>query len=745
LDCTFDHYLQDHGFDEFLETRALTDPSLGFLNDGWITLNVDISVLPKPIVFIPQRINSFQLGEPVEDSAGEEMEEIKSEGGDILNLDNLPTGARLSNRYIIGSERVSGKPHVRYATIEKSGQGVVLKFFSSRESFEKAKKLNKSLPEQYVCKALDVVDEDGAGLSPFLVFERGTCTLDKWIQGVHVSLFKRKAVLHEVCCCLKSIHSCGIVHCDIKASNIMYFPSSNSWKLLNTHLGFKKGEHCLVHGMPTHLPPEMTEIENQRTAVAKASVDMWAFGIVASEALTGDSFLGPVVTLEMIEYLFSEHKRLNSDVEDAEMRRMLRGMLNMEPEKRWSASRVLTHATFKPFVDNKQKAAGSTRKVGKECRVWEKSLARGRSYEVRIRNLCCWNLDEEIESKTFEADGKKWKLAFLLCEHNSGSYEIIKVLLVSCNDAKLHAHVGLTLKFNKRIIFDTSSPGMQHVAGPFGVMARKGIEITELTGSHEFEPEDELVVRVDLKDVEAATEVDGAADRRSSTINLEVIDHDSIKGWMNDGKAFGLAPTKRDRPSDVNGCSLARFWASKSPDRRYWLCNRDEGCVSVERCLNEATMLERFEDIGADCGGGFPWISVFEEPRADKERFPDIDGDTCIVFCKMFQPPYTDVSYLGHLFTQRTATCQDVLTRIAYEMAKLPDRKKYDAYLEKEGHHLTDITSDQCPLSKYGKDRSYVIVLRERTLNEVDISVESIKSALESIHSNADEINEDCQ
>jgi len=526
----------------------------------------------------------------------------------------------------------------------------------------------------------------------------------------------------------------------------MYFPSSNSWKLLNTHFGVKKGEHCLVHGLPTYPPPEMTEIENRQTAVAKASVDMWAFGIVASETLTGNSFTGPVVTREMIEYFFNMHKLSNLDsVEFAEMRRMLRGMLNMEPEKRWSASRVLTHAMFKPFVDNKQKAASSSRKVGKECRVWEKSLARGRSYEVRIRDLCCWNLNEEIESKTFEADGKKWKLAFLLCEHNSGSYEIIKVLLVSCNDAKLHAHVGLTIKFNKRIIIDTTSPGTQHMAGPFGVMTRHGVEITELTGSHEFEPDDELVVRVDLKDVEVATEVDRAADRRSSTIQLEVIDYDSIKGWMNDGKAFGLAQTDRERHSDVNGCSLARFWAAKSPDRRYWLCNRDEGRVSVERCLNEATMLELFEDISADCGGGFPWISVFEETRINKKRFADISEDTCIVFCKLFQPLYTDVSYLGHLFTQSTAACQDVLTRIAYEMAKLPDGKKYDAYLEKEGHHLTDITSDQCPLSKHGKDGSYVIILRERTQNEVEVSVENVKNDLDSIHSNDGETNDDCQ
>lgn len=410
LNCTFDRHFQDHGFEELLETRALMNPSVGFLRDGWITLNVDISVLPKPTVFIPQRINSLHRSGELEDSAAEEVEDIVSEGGDLLSLTNLPAGTRLSNKYIIGSERVSGKPHIRYATIETSGQGVVLKFFSSRESFEKAKKLNKSLPEEYVCKAIDVVDSDDSELPPFLVFERGTCTLDKWIQGVPVSLFKRKAVLHEVCCCLKSIHSHGIIHCDVKASNIMFFPSSNSWKLLNTHLGFKTGDHCLIHGLHTYPPPEMTFSENRQAIVAKASVDMWGFGIVASETLTGNKFLGRVVTREMIEYFFSEHKLSNPDsAEDSEMRRLLRGLLNMEPEKRWSASRVLTHPMFKSFMDKNQKAAGS-RKVGKECHVWEKSLARGRSYELRIKDLCCWNLNEEIESKTFEAEGKKWNL-----------------------------------------------------------------------------------------------------------------------------------------------------------------------------------------------------------------------------------------------------------------------------------------------------------------------------------------------
>lgn len=59
---------------------------------------------------------------------------------------------RVMCRYVFGDERIPGKPHIRFAMNKLSKQRVVLKFCSSRESFEKALEFNDVLSSRYVCK-----------------------------------------------------------------------------------------------------------------------------------------------------------------------------------------------------------------------------------------------------------------------------------------------------------------------------------------------------------------------------------------------------------------------------------------------------------------------------------------------------------------------------------------------------------------------------------------------------------------
>ena len=40
------------------------------------------------------------------------------------------------------------------------------------------------------------------------------------------------------------------------------------------------------------------------------------------------------------------------------------------------------------------------------------------------------------------------KLALLLCEHNSGLYDIVKIVLISWNAGGVGAHVGLAAELN---------------------------------------------------------------------------------------------------------------------------------------------------------------------------------------------------------------------------------------------------------------------------------------------------------
>lgn len=59
-------------------------------------------------------------------------------------------------RYLIEDERILGKPHVRFAVSRLSQQRVVLKFYSSRETFDKCFDFNSLFSCRYVCKSAQI-------------------------------------------------------------------------------------------------------------------------------------------------------------------------------------------------------------------------------------------------------------------------------------------------------------------------------------------------------------------------------------------------------------------------------------------------------------------------------------------------------------------------------------------------------------------------------------------------------------
>ena len=97
---------------------------------------------------------------------------------------------------------------------------------------------------------------------------------------------------------------------------------------------------------------------------------------------------------------------------------------------------------------------------------------------MRIKNLCSLNIDEEVESKLFEIRGNKWcgclslnvfeldmpsrKIGLLLSEHNSGLYDSIKVVLMSCNKGAVGTHAGLDVQLNGHPISEEVVESVQH-------------------------------------------------------------------------------------------------------------------------------------------------------------------------------------------------------------------------------------------------------------------------------------------
>lgn len=92
---------------------------------------------------------------------------------------------------------------------------------------------------------------------------------------------------------MEHLHSEDIIHGDIQPSNIMFFSASRSWKLLDTDFSVKKGLPCAIHYTPLYASPEVIHaaVEGQSSITLEPSADMWSFGIVAFEVLTGTELI----------------------------------------------------------------------------------------------------------------------------------------------------------------------------------------------------------------------------------------------------------------------------------------------------------------------------------------------------------------------------------------------------------------------------------------------------------------------
>ena len=167
------------------------------------------------------------------------------------------------------------------------------------------------------------------------------------------------------------IHSSGMVHCDIKPSNIMLFRNNVTWKLIDLDETRAEGEGTAVRFTPAYAPPEIIMAAQRRetTPTIRTSIDMWSFGILIYEVLESEQetiqsnlrvddvcclldkrFYPDDATAEDVACLLEDGivQENLSKVEDKACRRALENLLiTDDSEARWTASRTLITGLFR--------------------------------------------------------------------------------------------------------------------------------------------------------------------------------------------------------------------------------------------------------------------------------------------------------------------------------------------------------------------------------------------------------------
>jgi serine/threonine protein kinase len=194
--------------------------------------------------------------------------------------------------------------------------------------------------------------------------------------GDCADLFKRKNIkierqlllfwLWQIVCALNYLHSKGILHCDVKASNILVFPNNEidtdydnchvrlndfslSRLIMNPTLGTYdiKGNYSYTS---THRPPEVW-----KQLLYSYSADIWALGctfyeFVYKKSLFVDNKYDDIA-ISSIEYKLSKIYETDgwNDKENKLINELILGMLELNPNSRLTMKDIMHHECFSDF------------------------------------------------------------------------------------------------------------------------------------------------------------------------------------------------------------------------------------------------------------------------------------------------------------------------------------------------------------------------------------------------------------
>ena len=156
-----------------------------------------------------------------------------------------------------------------------------------RERFHREAKLASSLPHENICSVIDFGEDPRFGL--FMVMEL--------LEGVRLDYKIQRDgrlppkvacdVIGQVAEALRYVHSCGIIHGDIKSENILLTRAQDRRRLAKLlDFGLARpddGNEAHIEGTPEYLAPERI---SRRPASPQS--DIYALGILFWECLVGE-------------------------------------------------------------------------------------------------------------------------------------------------------------------------------------------------------------------------------------------------------------------------------------------------------------------------------------------------------------------------------------------------------------------------------------------------------------------------
>ncbi|XP_050369623.1 mitogen-activated protein kinase kinase kinase 20-like [Argentina anserina] len=205
-----------------------------------------------------------------------------------------------------------------------------------------------SCPQIIRCFGDDHTFENGTAFyNLFLEYASGGCLADQLKKnGGRLPEMDARRYAREVLKGLRCVHSNGFVHCDVKLANVLVFENGAA-KIADFGLAKKAGttgNRVEVRGTPLYMSPESVNEQE-----FESPVDIWAFGCLVAEMVTGKPVWDHSPGSNMCNLLMriggDESPGIPEELSE-EGRDFLGKCFLKDQRKRWTAEMLLEH----PFV-----------------------------------------------------------------------------------------------------------------------------------------------------------------------------------------------------------------------------------------------------------------------------------------------------------------------------------------------------------------------------------------------------------
>jgi hypothetical protein len=191
-----------------------------------------------------------------------------------LDEPELAPGTMVTDRFrIVAPLGRGGMGEVYRADDLKLGHAVALKLVPASEATLREVRAGREIAHPNVCRLYDVVDVD-AHAAIVMEYVDGEDLAAVLARGVPAHALQ---IARDVCCGLEAIHERGLVHGDLKPSNVMLDARGRA-RITDLGLARRAGEAQRFGGTPAYMAPEQFA-----TRTATPLSDLYSLGLILSD------------------------------------------------------------------------------------------------------------------------------------------------------------------------------------------------------------------------------------------------------------------------------------------------------------------------------------------------------------------------------------------------------------------------------------------------------------------------------